>query len=137
VHALASFGTTMVIAILLVISVAGLLGYGYISWKTLNPRQPYEEKRKYAFIGGVLIFLSCLGLSAAALIRQPVLTLVPVFLLISLAVGGLAGQTILSPAWLASFWGKRIKRNDHLSHRSSKTDSDERTGSGKDIEPKS
>jgi Na+/proline symporter len=121
------FGKTVMIAVLFVISVAGIIGYSYISVRTLNLRESYEEKRKRAIVGGALVFLSCLGLSAVALIRQPVLHLAPVFLVISLVIGVLATETILSPAQLANFWKKRTKRKDRLSN-TSKDDPAKRAG---------
>ncbi len=105
-----SLSKTIGIAVLLVISAAGLLGFAYVSLKTLNPSQPYEEKKKYAIVGGVCVFLGCVGLSIIALIRQPVLELLPVFLFLSLVVGGLMYESIISPTQLANWWKKRAKR---------------------------
>jgi hypothetical protein len=107
---------TIVVAILLAVSVAGILGYVYVSVKTLSPRQSYEETKKYAIIGGVLIFSSCLGVSGVALLRQQVLHLAPAFLVLSLLAGVLALETILSPAQLANFWRKRARRKDQAGY---------------------
>jgi hypothetical protein len=119
---------TIVVAVLLTISVAGILGYVYVSVKTLGPRQSYKETKKYAIIGGVLIFSSCLGASGVALLRQSVLDLAPVFLILGLLAGVLALETILSPAQLANFWRKRARRKDQPGYTSSKNGPDEGTG---------
>jgi hypothetical protein len=109
---LASLGKMIATAVLLIISVARLLSFLYISFKTLSPRQSYKETKKYAIVGGVCMFLSCLGLSAVFLIWQPVLELAPILVVISLVAGGLIAQSIISPVWLANFWRKRAKRKD-------------------------
>ena len=124
----ASLGKMIVSVVLLIISFAGLLGFLYVSVKTLSPRQAYMETEKYAIVGGACVFLSCLGLSVTFLIWQRVLELAPIVVIISLAAGGFIAQSIMSPVWLSSFWRKRAKHKDRLGNTSSKDGLDKRTG---------
>jgi hypothetical protein len=79
------------IAILIVTSATGLLGFAYVSLKTFNPSQPYEEKKKYAIAGGICVFLTCcVDLSIVVLMQRPTLKMVPPILFLSLVAGGLA-----------------------------------------------
>ncbi len=102
------------IAMLVVTSAAGLLGYAYISLKALNPSQPYEEKKLYAIAGGICVFMTCfLDLSVVVLIQRPTLEMIPLIFFVSLIAGGLMFESIISPAQLAKWWMNRFKQEKH------------------------